>query len=71
MDDRPFGHNRHGPKIGGCCAPLEGSGTPSNNVAWAEAYFRTNVWHHNPFTRLATIDRAERGGAAVPLFGGS
>jgi len=23
-DGRPFGHNRHGPKSGGCCAPFRG-----------------------------------------------
>ena len=33
-DARPFGHNRHGPKIGGC-APLWGAGSPSNTV-WPE-----------------------------------
>jgi len=27
---QPFGHNRHGPKIGGCCAPFCGAGSPSN-----------------------------------------
>ena len=41
----------------GCCAPfLEGkTGSPSNNVAWAEAYLRTK-WHFNPSSRLATTD---------------
>jgi len=24
-DGRPFGHNRHGPKSGGCCAPFRGA----------------------------------------------
>jgi len=28
---QPFGHNRHGPKIGGC-APFGGAGSPSNTM---------------------------------------
>jgi len=33
-DGRPFGHNRHGPKSGGCCAPFwgRGAGFPSNTM---------------------------------------
>ena len=30
MGDR--GHNRHGPKRGGCCAPFAGAGTPSSTM---------------------------------------
>jgi len=32
---QPFGHNRHGPKSGGCCAPLlgRGAGSPSNTMS--------------------------------------
>ena len=30
-DGRPFGHNRHGPKIGGC-APFGGAGSPCNTM---------------------------------------
>jgi len=39
----PFGHNRHGPKIGwgGCALFLGVAGSPSNTVAWAEAYLHT------------------------------
>ena len=37
---KPFGHNGHGLKIGGC-APLHVSGSPSNTVGWAEAYLLT------------------------------
>jgi len=29
-DGRPFGHNRHAPKIGRGCAPFGGTGSPSN-----------------------------------------
>ena len=28
---QPFGHDRHGPKSGGCCAPFWGNWVPSNN----------------------------------------
>ena len=33
-----------GRKVGGCCAPFRvggGAGSPSNRVAWAQAYLRT------------------------------
>jgi len=46
-DGRPFGHNRHRPKSGGCCAPFrEAAGS-----SWAETYFRTK-WHLDPSNRL-------------------
>ena len=32
-DGRPFGHNRRGPKSGGCCALFWGAGSPSN-IMW-------------------------------------
>jgi len=32
---------------------LWGAGSPSNNVAWAEAY-RFTKWHLDPSNRLAT-----------------
>jgi len=31
-DGRMFGHNRHGPKIGGLCPFLGGAGSPSNTM---------------------------------------
>jgi len=43
MGDR--GHNRHGLKEGGCCAPF--------NVACAEVYFCTK-WRLRPSSCLAT-----------------
>jgi len=44
-----------------------GAGSPSNTVAWAEAYFRTK-WYPDPSSRLATIGMGLKvGGAAVPL----
>ena len=64
---QPFGHNRHGPKIGWGCAPFF---WPSwvlieHKVAWAEAYLHTK-WHHSPLSRLATTDIGQQLGA-VPL----
>jgi len=52
MGDR--GHNRHEPKREGAAVPISrggGAGYPSNNVAWAEVYFRTN-WRLHPSSRL-------------------
>jgi len=47
-DGWPFRHYRHGPKCGGCCAPFRGgAGSPSNSVAWTEAYLRTK-WYPDP-----------------------
>ena len=64
---RPFGHNRHGPKIWGA-VPLLGSWVPiSNNVAWAEAYLRTK-WHLDSSSHLTTIDMGLKLGATVPPF---
>jgi len=39
----PFGHNGHGPKIGGCAPFLGGAGFPSNSMACAEAYQSTTM----------------------------
>jgi len=33
---------------------MQGAGSPSNNVAWVEAYLRTK-WYPDPPNRLATI----------------
>ena len=64
---QPFGHNRHGPKSGGVVPLLGAAGSPSNNVAWAEAYARTK-WHLDPSSRLATSDMGQKL-KAVPLWG--
>ena len=62
-DRRPFGHSRHGPKIGGC-APFSGGSIPKqHNVA----YFRKK-WHLDPSNRLATTDMGWKLG--VSLFCG-
>ena len=49
-DARPFGHNRHGPKSGGCCAPFgaEGAESPSNTVwPWTRpTYVRSGILIH-------------------------
>jgi len=61
-----FGHNRHGPKSGGCCAHFAG-GWVAINVAWAEAYLST-MWHLSPSSRRATRDMGLKLGAVT--FGG-
>ena len=52
----PFGHNRHGPKIGMLLCPFfRGKlGPHVTQYACAEAYPRTK-WHLDPCSRLATI----------------
>jgi len=103
---QPFGHNRHGPKLGrgGCalftggswvhiehkwlldpCSRLAtidvdrklgaappllgwGAGSPSNTVAWAEAYLHTK-WHLDASSRLATIKMSRKLGALSPFWG--
>ena len=70
---QPFGHNRHGPKIGGS-APflMRGSWVPiQHNVAWAEAYLH-NKWFLDPCSRLATTDMGRKlGEASAPFLGGA
>ena len=76
---QPFGHNRQGPKIGGCAPFLgERAGSPSRTMwpcrqdaTWyggrpRKAYVHTK-WHLDPSSCLATIDM---GLWAVPPFCG-
>ena len=50
-DGRPFGRNRHGPKVGrGCCGWL---GPHLTQCGVVEAYLFTK-WHLDPSNRLAT-----------------
>jgi len=68
MDHR--GHNRHGPKIGSCCAAFAGGGglgPPLTQGGMAEAHFSTK-WHLDPSSRLATIDMGQKLEAG-PLLG--
>jgi len=60
-DGRPFGHNRHGPKIGDC-APFWGSWVPIwHNVAGAEAYLHAKFQLLlDPSNRSATIHQRHR-----------
>ena len=51
---QPFGHNRHGPKIGGCPFWGRGAVSPSNSVAGVEAYLCAK-FHLDPSNGLATI----------------
>ena len=69
---QPFGHNRHGPKIGGGSAFLgRGSWVPiQHNVAWAEAYLHAK-WQLDPSSRLATTDVPKIGGGSAFLGRGS
>jgi len=72
MGDR--GHNRHGPKRGGLlCSFCEGwegvAGSPSNSVAWAEAYLPTK-WHLDPSSHLSTTGMGQKLGAPPPFGGG-
>jgi len=57
---QPFGHNRHGPKLEGCCAPfwregVGGAGSHLTQCGLVEAYIRTK-WYLHPSSLLATID---------------
>ena len=57
-----------GSKVGGCCVPFRGgAGSPSNNVAWAEAYLRTK-WHPDSSNNLVTIDMVRKAGCCCALF---
>ena len=65
---RPFGHSRHGPKIGRC-APyfLRELGphlTQSRQSDWA--YLHTK-WHLNPSSHLTTTDMSRKLGGYAPL----
>ena len=70
-DGWPFGHNRHGPKIGCVSLLREASWIPmSHNVPWAEAYLRTK-WHLDPYSRLATINMGRKLGSVSLFWGGA
>jgi len=63
---QPFGHNRHGPKIGwdGCALfPGDSCVSIEHKIAWAEAYLHT-IWHLSPSSRLATTQWPKIGGCA-------
>ena len=66
---QPFGHNRRASKIGGTVLFWEGAGSPSNTVAWAEAYLHTKC-HLDACCRLATIKMGQKLGALPLFFGG-
>jgi len=53
---QPFGHNRYGPRIGGC-APFWGARSPSDTMSpgpWP------TKWHFDPSNRFATIHQRHR-----------
>jgi len=46
-DGRPFGHNRHGPKSGGCCAPFRGELGPhltQCRLGWGLPPYQVASW---------------------------
>ena len=47
-----------------------GAGSPSNSVAWVEAYLRTK-WHLDQSSRLTTIDMGRTLGLLRPFWGGA
>jgi len=56
---QPFGHNKHGPKLGGAVPIFLGSWISiEQKVARGDAYFNTK-WHLSSFSRLATTEIAE------------
>jgi len=48
---------------------LWGDGSPSNRVAWAEAYLRTK-WDLDPSSCVATINMDQKFGGYAPFLGG-
>jgi len=68
---QPFGHHRHGPKIGWGCAlfsarrwvPIE------HKVAGAEVYLHTK-WHLSPSSRFPTTDIGRKLGRGLCPFRG-
>ena len=67
-----LGHNKRGPKIGGCAPFWRGeAGSPSSTM-WPGPR-PPYQWHLDPYSRLATIDiwaKNWRGGALPPFWGG-
>ena len=64
-DGRPFGHNRHGPKSGGCCAPFRGgAGSPSNTRSLASSPTTVSsgiLIHQTVWPQYTNVtDRADR-----------
>jgi len=66
-DGRPFGHNRHGPKIGGLCPFWEGgAGSPSNMWAGLRPTSLPSGILIHPAV-LATTDMGRKLGGCAPL----
>jgi len=66
---KPFGHNKHGPKIGEGSAPFWRGGVRVpiyHKVAWAESYLHTK-WHLDRFSHLAATDMGQNWGLCPPL----
>ena len=66
---KPFGHNRHGPKTGGC-APFRGELGPHLTQRPLGRDLPRTKWHLDPSSRLATIDISQQLGVPPPFGGG-
>ena len=65
------GHNRHGPKRGGCCAPFAGAGTPSSTMWPGPRSTSVPSGVFNSFIQpyLVTIDMGQKlSGGGCALF---
>jgi len=68
---QPFGHNGHGPKIGGCATLGEAElGPHLTQCRLVEAYLPTN-WHLDPSSHFATMDMGRKLVGCVPLGRGA
>jgi len=68
---QPFGHNRHGPKLGGGCALFSGTaGSPSKKSRVGRGYLHTK-WHLSPSSRLAETDIGRKLEGLRPFRGGA
>jgi len=68
---QPFGHKRHGPKIGRVAVPPfwgERAESPSNTMSFGLRPTSLTMWHLDPSSHLATTDIGRKLGA-VPLWG--
>jgi len=60
MSIEPFGHNRYGPKMGGCASLGEGDLGPQLTQCGQEEAYLHAKFHLGPYNRLATIHQRHR-----------
>jgi len=68
------GHNRHGPKRGGCCAPFTGAGPRLVQCGLGRGLLPYHAWYRSrprlrPHCTRRDHSSRESGTAAPPLFG--